>query len=220
MRLHADARGHHLARRRSEPAGMRAGRARRHALVLRRSRRRHPHRRRRAAERHRQDRRRAQRLRARARRQRPHRQYRGRQALSPPSATAGTRSCSTASPASRWAAVNFVYRDGERIWVTISTRTDAAPRGGGAGDPRRLCPAARERQGAARGGRLLLHQRGAHRSRATHLYVAETGKGRVVRLPLAADGTLGPTRDLRSRSALSWRAHRRHSPSTQRAIFG
>jgi gluconolactonase len=89
-------------------------------------------------------------------------------------------------------AVNFVYRDGERIWVTISTRTE----------PRREAM----EKGIADGYVVLIENGKAQiaadgfvftnevrvdRMRK-HLYVAETGKGRVVRLPLAADGTLGP----------------------------
>jgi gluconolactonase len=88
-------------------------------------------------------------------------------------------------------AVNFVYRDGERIWVTVSTRTE----------PRRQ---AVERgiddgyvvlidQGTAKiaaEGFVFTNEVRVDRARR-HLYVAETGRGRVVRLPLAADGTLG-----------------------------
>ena len=88
-------------------------------------------------------------------------------------------------------AVNFVYRDGERIWVTISTRTE----------PRRQ---AMERFIAD--GYIVLIENGIAKIAADgfvftnevrvdrarkFLYVAETGKGRVVRLPIAADGSLG-----------------------------
>jgi gluconolactonase len=88
-------------------------------------------------------------------------------------------------------AVNFVYRDGERIWITISTRTE----------PRREAM----EKGIADGYVVLIENGKAQiaadgfaftnevrvdRARK-YLYVAETGKGRIVRLPLAPDGTLG-----------------------------
>lgn len=89
-------------------------------------------------------------------------------------------------------AVNFVYRDGDRFWITVSTRTE----------PRRQ---AVER--AIPDGFILLFENGEARlavegicftnevriDRARkHLYVAETAKGRVLRLPFRPDGTLGP----------------------------
>jgi gluconolactonase len=90
-------------------------------------------------------------------------------------------------------APNFVLRDpvGDRVWLTISTRTV----------PRRdavLTPIP--------DGYILVLERGVARLAAEgfcftnevridaarrHLYVAETAMGRVVRLPLAADGSLG-----------------------------
>ncbi len=88
--------------------------------------------------------------------------------------------------------VNFVFRDGGRFWITISTRTE----------PRRQ---AVER--AIPDGFILLYENGKARLAAEgicftnevridrarkHLYVAETGKGRVLRLPFRPDGTLGP----------------------------
>jgi gluconolactonase len=88
--------------------------------------------------------------------------------------------------------VNFVYRDGDRFWITISTLTE----------PRRQ---AIER--AIPDGFILLFENGEARLAASgicftnevridrarkHLYVAETGKGRVLRMALRPDGTLGP----------------------------
>jgi gluconolactonase len=92
-------------------------------------------------------------------------------------------------------AVNFVYRDrgrdGDRFWLTISTRTE----------PRR---SAVERE--IPDGYVLLYENGKARMAADglcftnevrvdragkYLYVAETGKGRVLRFPLGADGALG-----------------------------
>jgi sugar lactone lactonase YvrE len=88
-------------------------------------------------------------------------------------------------------AVNFVYRDGDRFWITISTRTE----------PRRQ---ALERE--IPDGYVLLLENGTARMAADgicftnevrvdrarrHLYVAETGKGRVLRFPLASNGSLG-----------------------------
>ena len=88
--------------------------------------------------------------------------------------------------------VNFVYRDGDRFWITISTRTE----------PRRQ---AVER--AIPDGFILLFENGTARLAASgicftnevridrarkHLYIAETGKGRVLRMPFRPDGTLGP----------------------------
>ena len=88
-------------------------------------------------------------------------------------------------------AVNFVYRDGERIWVTISTRTEprreAMERGIADGYVALI------ENGTARiaaDGFVFTNEVRVDRARK-FLYVAETGKGRVVRLPLAADGTLG-----------------------------
>ena len=88
---------------------------------------------------------------------------------------------------------NFVYCDpgADRVWITVSTRTV----------PRREAV-----QKRIPDGYILVLEGGVARLAATgfcftnevridrarrHLYVAETGKGRVVRLPLAADGTLG-----------------------------
>ncbi len=89
--------------------------------------------------------------------------------------------------------VNFVYREPgcDRIWVTVSTRTVT----------RREAV-----QRAIPDGYILLLEGGKVRLAADgfcftnevrvdrqrrHLYVAETAKGRIVRLPLAADGSLG-----------------------------
>ncbi len=89
--------------------------------------------------------------------------------------------------------VNFVYRDpgADRLWVTVSTRT--VPRGEAV-------------RNAIPDGYILVIERGAVRLAAEgfcftnevridrarrHLYVAETGLGRVVRLPLNPDGSLG-----------------------------
>ena len=87
--------------------------------------------------------------------------------------------------------VNFVYRDGGRMWITVSTRT---------------VPRTEAVKNAIPDGYILLLEGGKARLAADgfcftnevridrarrHLYVAETGKGRIVRLPLAADGTLG-----------------------------
>jgi gluconolactonase len=88
---------------------------------------------------------------------------------------------------------NFIYRDpgAERMWITVSTRTE----------PRR---AALEKR--IPDGYILVLEGGAVRHAADgfyftnevridrarrHLYVAESAMGRVLRLPLAADGTLG-----------------------------
>jgi gluconolactonase len=88
-------------------------------------------------------------------------------------------------------AVNFVYRDGERIWVTVSTRHS----------PRRE---AVER--AIPDGYVILIDNGKARVAAEgfcftnevrvdrarrHLYLAETAKGRVLRMELGEDGSLG-----------------------------
>ena len=90
-------------------------------------------------------------------------------------------------------AVNFVLRDtvGDRLWVTVSTRME----------PRRQ---AVER--AIPDGYIFLLEGGKARIVAEgfcftnevridrqrrHLYVVESAMGRVVRLPLAADGSLG-----------------------------
>jgi sugar lactone lactonase YvrE len=90
--------------------------------------------------------------------------------------------------------VNFVYRDpgADRLWITVSTRT--VPRGEAV-------------QKAIPDGYILALERGTARLAATgfcftnevridrarrHLYVAETGLGRVVRLRLDPDGSLGP----------------------------
>jgi sugar lactone lactonase YvrE len=89
--------------------------------------------------------------------------------------------------------VNFVYRDpgADRIWITVSTRT--VPRGEAV-------------RNAIPDGYILVLEQGRARLAAEgfcftnevridragrHLYVAETGLGRVVRLPLGADGGLG-----------------------------
>jgi sugar lactone lactonase YvrE len=87
---------------------------------------------------------------------------------------------------------NFVYRDGDRFWITVSTRTE----------PRRKAM----EQGIA-DGFVLLYENGKARLAAQdivftnevrvdrarkHLYVAETGKGRVLRYALRSDGSLGP----------------------------
>ena len=118
-------------------------------------------------------------------------------------------------------APNFVYRDGDdRIWITVSTRSE----------PRRE---AMERM--IPDGYILVLENGTARLAAEgfcftnevridrarrHLYVAETGKGRVVRLAL---------RRRRQRSASPRRSGRRRffpapastaSPSTPRAISG
>lgn len=91
-------------------------------------------------------------------------------------------------------AVNFVYcdPDGERLWLTVSTRTQ--PRGEAVARP-------------IPDGYILLLEGGAARlvaegfcftnevriDRARRfLYVAETSRSRVVRLPLARDNSLGP----------------------------
>jgi len=88
-------------------------------------------------------------------------------------------------------AVNFVYRDGERIWVTVSTRTEPrrqAMEKGIADGYVVLIENGRAR--IAADGFVFTNEVRVDRARK-HLYVAETGKGRIVRLPLAADGTLG-----------------------------
>ncbi len=90
-------------------------------------------------------------------------------------------------------AVNFVYRDfADRIWLTVSTRTE----------PRR-----RAVETAIPDGYILLLENGLARLAADricftnevridaarrHLYAAETATGRVLRFPLGGDGTLGP----------------------------
>ncbi len=88
---------------------------------------------------------------------------------------------------------NFVYCDpgADRIWITVSTRT---------------VPRQEAAQRAIPDGYILVLERGVARLAAAgfcftnevridrarrHLYVAETAMGRVLRLPLAADGTLG-----------------------------
>lgn len=89
--------------------------------------------------------------------------------------------------------VNFIYREpaSERMWITVSTRTE----------PRR--EAVRR---AIPDGYILVLEHGQVRLAADgfcftneiridrahrHLYVAETAKGRVLRLPLGLDGSLG-----------------------------
>jgi gluconolactonase len=89
-------------------------------------------------------------------------------------------------------AVNFVYRDGARLWITVSTLT---------------VPLSEAVQRPIPDGYILVLENGAARIAAEgfcftnevrvdrarrHLYVAETARGRIVRLPLSADGTLGP----------------------------
>ena len=88
---------------------------------------------------------------------------------------------------------NFVYRDpgADRIWVTVSTR---------------MVPRRQAVERAIPDGYILCIERGKARLAAEgfcftnevridrerrHLYVAETAMGRVLRLPLAADGSLG-----------------------------
>ncbi|HUZ75668.1 MAG TPA: SMP-30/gluconolactonase/LRE family protein [Stellaceae bacterium] len=90
-------------------------------------------------------------------------------------------------------ATNFVYCDpgADRVWITVSTRT---------------VPRQEAAQTAIPDGYILVLERGVARLAAEglcftnevridragrHLYVAETAKGRVLRLPLAADGKLG-----------------------------
>jgi gluconolactonase len=88
-------------------------------------------------------------------------------------------------------AVNFVYRDGERIWVTVSTRTEprrTAMEKGIADGYVVLIDGGKAR--IAADGFVFTNEVRVDRARR-YLYVAETGKGRVVRLPLSADGTLG-----------------------------
>jgi gluconolactonase len=87
---------------------------------------------------------------------------------------------------------NFVYRDGDRMWITVSTRT--VPRREAV---ERMIP----------DGYLLVLENGVPRLAAEgfcfineiridrahrHVYVAETGKGRVVRLAFGPGGALGP----------------------------
>jgi gluconolactonase len=88
---------------------------------------------------------------------------------------------------------NFVYREpgSDRIWITVSTR---------------MVPRRQAVERPIPDGYILVLERGKPRLAAEgfcftnevrvdrlrrHLYVAETGMGRVVRLPLAADGSLG-----------------------------
>lgn len=88
-------------------------------------------------------------------------------------------------------AVNFVYRDGERIWVTISTRTEPRREAMERGIPDGYIVLIEN--GTARiaaDGFVFTNEVRVDRARR-YLYVAETGKGRVVRLPLGSDGTLG-----------------------------
>jgi len=88
-------------------------------------------------------------------------------------------------------AVNFVYRDGERIWVTISTRTEprrAAMEKGIADGYVVLIDGGKAR--IAADGFVFTNEVRVDRARR-YLYVAETGKGRVVRLPLSPEGRLG-----------------------------
>ncbi|HUB95751.1 MAG TPA: SMP-30/gluconolactonase/LRE family protein [Stellaceae bacterium] len=88
--------------------------------------------------------------------------------------------------------VNFVYRDGARVWITVSTRTE---------------PMAEAVQQPIPDGYVMLLENGAARIVADeicftnevridrarrHLYVAETARGRILRFPLSADGSLGP----------------------------
>jgi gluconolactonase len=88
-------------------------------------------------------------------------------------------------------AVNFVLRDGDRIWVTVSTRLE----------PRRQAVERPIPDGYVfilEGGKARIVADGfcftnevrIDRQRR-HLYVVESALGRVVRLPLAADGSLG-----------------------------
>ncbi len=88
-------------------------------------------------------------------------------------------------------AVNFVYRDGERIWVTVSTRTEprrqAMERGIADGY---VVLIANGTARVAAEGFVFTNEVRVDRARQ-FLYVAETGKGRIVRLPLGSDGTLG-----------------------------
>jgi sugar lactone lactonase YvrE len=89
-------------------------------------------------------------------------------------------------------AVNFVYRDGARVWVTVSTRVE---------------PLTDAVQRPVPDGYILLIENGAVRLAAEgfcftnevridraqrHLYVSETARGRILRLALGADGALGP----------------------------
>ncbi|HXQ52347.1 MAG TPA: SMP-30/gluconolactonase/LRE family protein [Stellaceae bacterium] len=88
-------------------------------------------------------------------------------------------------------APNFVYRDGERMWITVSTRSENRREA-----MERMIP----------DGYILVLENGTARLAAEgfcftnevridharrHLYVAETGKGRVVRLALRPGSTLG-----------------------------
>lgn len=88
-------------------------------------------------------------------------------------------------------APNFVLRDGERLWITVSTlhepRREAVVRG--IADGFVLC-LENGRARLAAGGFCFTNEVRVDRARQ-HLYVAETGRGRVLRLPLAADGTCG-----------------------------
>jgi sugar lactone lactonase YvrE len=88
-------------------------------------------------------------------------------------------------------APNFVLRDGNRLWITISTVTEprrqAVERG--IADGFVLCLENGKARLAA-DGFCFTNEVRVDRARR-HLYVAETGKGRVVRLPIRADGSLG-----------------------------
>jgi sugar lactone lactonase YvrE len=89
--------------------------------------------------------------------------------------------------------VNFVYREpgSERVWITVSTRL--VPRRQAVDQPTPdgyiLCLERGKARLAASGFCFTNEVRVDRQKR--HLYVAETAKGRVVRLPLAADGSLG-----------------------------
>jgi gluconolactonase len=88
-------------------------------------------------------------------------------------------------------APNFVYRDGDRLWITVSTLT--SPRGEAV-------------KNAIPDGFVVLYENGTARRMVDglcftnevridkarrHLYIAETTTGRVLRVPLRADGSVG-----------------------------
>jgi sugar lactone lactonase YvrE len=91
-------------------------------------------------------------------------------------------------------AVNFVYRDGfgDRLWLSVSTLAkpvDGAVRPTVADGYVLRLDGGKARMAAS--GFLHTNELRIDRARR-FLYVAETRRGRIRRLPLAADGTLGP----------------------------
>jgi sugar lactone lactonase YvrE len=88
-------------------------------------------------------------------------------------------------------AANFVYRDRERFWITVSTRTEPRREAMERGIPDGYVVLLENNKARiAAEGFVFTNEVRVDPARR-HLYVAETGKGRVVRLPLGPDGSLG-----------------------------